>query len=209
MSYFQVNRCKHCGNFVDKYFELSTTVQFIELFLIKDRILRHFIFNISIPNRIFALYIIILVWIRLVLFIRSSPFGIVINHIYRYHYHKKMMTLMPLHKILFYIAYIALEYVLYVLIIKSFSFAADIPAILILKVVVFSSYSQIFNFLNVVWDYQDSKAHEYVTAFLTTLVNIKSVSILTGKQFRDIFKQMIFAKLVSSSISFLLWSSFR
>lgn len=204
-SYFQVNRCKYCGNFVDKYFEISTTVQFIELLLIKDKVLRHFIFNISIPNRIFVLYSIILVWIKLILFIRNSPFGIVINHLYRHQYQKKVMSLVSIQKILLYLVCIALEYLSYTLIIKLFDFADDVPTILILKTIVFSSYSQIFNFLNVIWDYQDSGVHEVLASFLTTLVNIKSVSILTKKPFKGIFKQMVFAKLASIRISLLAW----
>lgn len=203
-SYFQVNRCGNCGNFVDKYFELSATVQFIELLLLKDEVLRHFIFNVSISSRTFAFYITILAWLKLVLLLRNSPFEVVINHIYRHQYQKEMVNAFFLCKIGLYIIFIFLEYLSYVFVIKLFRFASNFNAASILKVIVFSSYFQLFNFLAVIWDYQDCTVHEVVTDVLTTMANIKSMSILTRKSCKNIYTGILFAKAVSLGTSLVL-----
>ncbi|EJW03454.1 hypothetical protein EDEG_02219 [Edhazardia aedis USNM 41457] len=70
----QLEQCKNkkCNSYVDKYYELSETVNLIDLILLKEQVIRHFVFNYAKDNRMESIFIYFILFTLKALYIFSE-----------------------------------------------------------------------------------------------------------------------------------------
>lgn len=206
VTHFQINRCEHCGNFVDKCFELNTTARFIELFLVKDRVLRHFMLNVKVDTRILVFYAIIVVWIKVMFIVKTSPIEADVNSYYASLSEVHIPSIVFVWTILIYIVIAATEYVCYVVLVMTLCYSCKVNSIVVAKTIILSSYFQIFGFLAIIWNYQNYWIYEAISDILTLFVNVKSLNIITSSKIKKLEIRVVFSKLISMAVGYILLS---
>lgn len=206
VTHFQINRCRHCGNFVDKCFELNTTAQLIELFLVKDRVLRHFMFNVKVNTRILIFYAIILVWIKVMFIIKISPIEADVNSYYASFGEVHIPSIAFVCTILIYIIIATTECVFYIILIILTCYSYKVNTTALVKTIILSSYFQIFGFLAIIWNYQNYWIYEAISDILTLFVNVKALDIITNLKIKKLEIRIVFSKLISVALGYVLLS---
>lgn len=206
ITHFQINRCEYCGNFVDKCFELNTTARFIELFLVKDRILRHFMFNVKVNARVLVFYTITLVWIKVMFIIKASPLEADVNSYYASPGEVHIPTVTFACKVLIYIVIATTEYMCYIISVMLLCYSCKVKTTALAKTIILTSYFQTFGFLAIIWNYQNYWIHEAISDALTLFANIKALNIIARSEIKKLEIRVVFSKLVSMAIGYVLLS---
>ncbi|KCZ82109.1 hypothetical protein H312_00384 [Anncaliia algerae PRA339] len=156
---------------------MSETLKIIELLLFKDKILRHYIFNMVIDKKKLIIFKLFIVWIKIMLYANGT---------------KANLTCFSLFKDF---CGIVIESVLYFIFIMSIFF---VNANEIIWSLLFGDYVHVFEFLFIIWNYEDQELYSWIINILTLILHIKIIRIIKGCSYKRAIVGISCAKVLSS-----------